>query len=149
MRTLISIFLLIMMPLMLSSETQHRFKVAVRIAGDNETLTNLMTSHLKRELRALGDVDIVRYADDWEYRVSVIYLETKTRVGSEVEYLSVAVGIDVRMPNALLAIKDRLPVVVYADLNSLNVYFWHEENLQKLCISLIGSFNDMYLDFHR
>ncbi len=53
MRNLISVILMVFLPLTLASDTQHRFKVYVSVDGDDETTTGLLTSHLKRELRAL------------------------------------------------------------------------------------------------
>ena len=52
MRNLISVMLIVFLPLALASETQHRFKVYVIVDGDDEPTTSLLTSHLKKELRA-------------------------------------------------------------------------------------------------
>ena len=81
MRNLISVMLIVFLPLTLASQTQHRFKVCVHVSGDDETTTSLLKSHLKRELRALGDVDIVGWDGDWEFRIAVVYHEIKTKGG--------------------------------------------------------------------
>lgn len=78
-RFCISTVLIVVLPLMVASETQHRFRVCVQADGNNEMLTNIITSNLKRELRALGDVDIVGYVDDWECLISVKYVEADIR----------------------------------------------------------------------
>lgn len=54
-------FLMILLPLTLASEAQHRFKVYVKVGDDghNKHAVNTIESHLKRELRLLGDVNIV------------------------------------------------------------------------------------------
>ena len=46
-------FLVMLLPLTLASETQHRLKVYVKVAGagDNKHAVNTVESHLKRELR--------------------------------------------------------------------------------------------------
>ena len=80
------------------SETQHRYKVSVSVLGDDETITNLPTSHLKKELRALGDVDVVGYGDDWEYFINVFYVETKTADGAKTGSLAIARSFAKRVP---------------------------------------------------
>ena len=97
MRNLFSVMLIVLLPLTLASQTQHRFKVFVTVDGDDETTTGLLTSHLKRELRALGDVDIVRYADDWEFVIRVVYQE-HARGGVKTGDLSIAYTMDHRIP---------------------------------------------------
>ena len=83
MRNLICVVLVVFLPLTLASETQHRFKVHVNVGGDgdNEQAVNTVESHLKRELRLLGDVDVVGREDDWGYIIQVYVLTMKTTDG--------------------------------------------------------------------
>ena len=148
MRNLIYVMLIVLLPITLASQTQHRFKVYVAVDGDDETTTGLLTSHLKRELRALGDVDIVRYADDWEFVIRVTYLERETKGGVKTGHLSIADTMEVRIPKFNL--KDNVnDVKVVLFPGNLGVAYWNKDNLQAWCISRAGSFNDDYLEVAR
>ena len=147
MKHLICVMLVVFLPLTLASETQLRFQVYVSVGGDNETITTLITSHLKRELRALGDVDIVGYNDDWRYMIDVFYLEHKTKSGVKTGNLSIARTMAIRVPkfvfsDAFLDTKAVLP-------GTLGVAVWTKDELQKWCISEAGSFNDEHLEPNR
>ena len=50
---------MVSMPLTLASDTQHPLTVYVSVDIKNETTRSLLLSYIKRELRSLGDVDIV------------------------------------------------------------------------------------------
>ena len=147
MKNLISVILVVFLPLTLASQTQHRFQVYVRVVeGDDATLTSLITSHLKRELRALGDVDIVGHGDDWEYTIGVIYLEHE-RGGVKTGTLSIASTMQVCVPkfyfsDAFVNTKAVIP-------GNLRVATWSKDTLQEWCISEAGDFNDKYLEFFR
>lgn len=69
MKNLILILFLVMLPLTLASDTQHRFKVCVVLSGDKDDAGAVMAidRYVKRELRLLGDVDVVDSAGDWHY----------------------------------------------------------------------------------
>ena len=67
MKKLVQLLCLFTLPLTLASDTQHRFKVYVTVSGDDINATNFIENHLKRELRILGDVDIVGVHDNWGY----------------------------------------------------------------------------------
>ncbi len=147
MRNLIYVMLIVLLPLTLASQTQHRFKVFVSVDGDDETTTGLLTSHLKRELRALGDVDIVRYADDWEYVICVVYKE-HDRGGVKTGSLSIAYTMDYRIPKFDLKENvNHFKVVLFP--GNLGVANWSKDNLQAWCISRAGVFNDDYLEVAR
>ena len=60
------------------------------VEGDDETITGILTNHLKRELRALEDVDIVGYDDDWWYALRAFYVEHETDGGVKAGMLSIA-----------------------------------------------------------
>lgn len=66
------------------------------IAGDDETITGILTSHLKRELRALVDVNIVKKDDDWRYALRVTYIEHE-RGSVKTGTLSIASIIEMRL----------------------------------------------------
>lgn len=147
MKNLICVMLMVFLPLTLASDTQHRFKVYVKVIGDDETTTSLLTSHLKRELRALGDVDIVvRYEDDWEFRIAVRYLEHEKSSG-KTGGLSIAYTTQPRVPKSYL--KDNVNNIKAVFPGTLAAAVWHKDNLQAWCISAAGDLNDDYLELHR
>ena len=148
MRNLIYVMLIVLLPLTLASQTQHRFKVYVAVHGDDETTTGLLTSHLKRELRALRDVDIVGWDGDWDYVIRVTYLERETAGGVKTGELSIANTMEARIAKFNLKdnIKD-IKVVLFP--GNLGVAYWDKDNLQEWCISRAGFFNDDYLEAAR
>lgn len=65
----------------------EKFKVAVYVSENNDdtesekTLKNLLRSYIKRELRSLGDVEVVDYDLDratFQYRIRIAMLELNT-----------------------------------------------------------------------
>ena len=149
MRNLISVILVVFLPLTLASDTQHRFKVYVGVDGKDETTTSLLTSHLKRELRALGDVDIVGYKDDWRFAIRVTYLEHKTEGGVKTGSLSIASIKEKRLYKHYLKDFVQQDIVKPVFPGSLWVAIWHKDRLQEWCISEAGNFNDDFLEFVR
>ena len=149
MKNLISVILVVFLPLTLASQTQHRFQVYVIVSGENDTITSILSSHLKRELRALGDVDIVGWDDDWEYALRVFYLEEETIGGVKTGWVSIAYIVETRVAKAFLsdAAHEIKLKAVYP--GTLGVAHWHRDNLQEWCISAAGKVNDSRLEFVR
>ena len=146
MRNLLSMMLVVFLPLTLASDTQHRFKVYVSVDGKNDTVTSILTSHLKKELRALGDVDIVGSDDDWKYAIRAFYIQM-TKSGVKTGGLSIATITETRVPKFYLKENVRNMKVVLPGV--LGVAYWPEDRLQEWCISEIGSFNDNVLEIAR
>ena len=75
--------LVVFLPLTLASQTQKRFKVAVYVAqGEDAHTTNTLESHLKRALRLLRDVDIVEVDKNWQFVLTIQYLECEFMDGT-------------------------------------------------------------------
>ena len=146
MKNLISVILMVYLPLTLASETQHRFQVYVDVEGDDETITNILTSHLKRELRALGDVDIVGEDDDWGYALRVRYIEHE-RGGVKTGDLSIAYIREMCLGKFYFKDDSRNTMAIFPGI--LRVSVWDKDNLQGLCISVVGYFNDTHLESYR
>lgn len=147
MKVLLCLVIVVCLPLTLTSETQHRFKVCVQVRGDNDPLTHIITSNLKRELRALGDVDIVGYVDEWQYLMSVAYLVEKSKLEVVTGWLSLAVSWNTRVSDSLF--KDEFPApVVFASFGARNlaVSLWTRDDLHQWCIGQAGGFNDNVLE---
>ena len=155
MKNLISVILMVFLPLTLASDTQLRFQVYVEVEGDNETITGILTSHLKRELRALGDVDIVGYDDDWWHAIRVHYVEHVTKGGVKTGGLSIASIREIRLgkphfKDGKFHFKDdsrNIKAVLFP--SPLAVAVWPKDNLQEWCISITGHFNDDSLEYLR
>ena len=149
MKNLISVILMVFLPLTLASDTQLRFKVYVSVSGDNETITTILTSHLKRELRALEDVDIVGIDDDWTYVIGVTYVEGELKGGVKTGQLSFAYDMAIRVPKFFFNDAFQDTVAVEYSHSRLGVSIWDKDNLQEWCLSVAGSFNDLYLEIAR
>lgn len=122
-------FLVVLLPLTLASDTQHRFKVYVEVQGEDQTINTFMSSHLKRELRALGDVDVAGKADNWEYQIKIYYIEILTKAGAKTGALAIADSMNQRV--AKFFIKDiestRNLIAVYP--GRLGSAYWYRDNL--------------------
>ena len=133
--------LVVFLPLTLASQTQNRFKVAVYVAqGEDAHITNTLESHLKRELRLLGDVDIVDVDENWQFVLTIQYLECEFMDGTNTGHVAVAYAFNERIPDfyfkALwLEILKRQPV--YAELPA--VAYYNIDTLDKFCVTTIGS----------
>ena len=147
MKNLICMILTVFLPLTLASQTQHRFQVYVSVEGNDKTITNILTSHLKKEFRALGDVDIAGKDDDWGYAIRVFYVETKTEGGVKTGGLSIASIMEMRLGKFYFKDDSHNIKAVFPGI--LGAAYWGKDNLQEWCISRAGSFNDTYLETYR
>ena len=118
---------------------QPNIKVFVDIKGSDNTVTTLIRSHIKRELRNLGDVDIVKSLDAWEYAIKIRYLKVKTMTGMETGYLAMANGYFRREKNAMFAV-----AYYSADLSPA---YWHRENLPDYCVMSVDYLNEWHLEY--
>lgn len=69
-----------------------RFKVAVLVSCENESAKSLMESYIKRELRSLGDVQIVgNHLKNplWEHLIDIHGLEMKYKSGAKTGSLAI------------------------------------------------------------
>lgn len=91
------------LPLTLASETQHRFKVYVRVDRDDRQAVNTIESHLKGELRLLRDVDIVGERDNWEYIIENFVLTLEFEDGRKTGYFAIATHYAIRLVERIKA----------------------------------------------
>ena len=77
MKKLFLLVCLFLMSLKLASDTQHRYKVAISLSFAEELNKRILSSYLKRELRSLGDVDIVSVNEEWNYIIKITGFETQ------------------------------------------------------------------------
>lgn len=143
MKNLVCLVFMVLLPLTLASETQHRFKVYVYVGGKDETTTNLISSYLKRELRTLGNVDVIGYLDDWRYRLDVVYVEILTKDGANTGKLAIASMMQKKVEKFYL--KDNFSNIKVVFPGHLGASYWNRDDLQEWCISEVADFNGRYL----
>ena len=67
-----------------------KFKVCVYISEDDSDVNKRLQAFAKRELRALGDVEIVSMDDEWHFLLKYYVLELERKDGSKTGWLSIA-----------------------------------------------------------
>lgn len=133
--------------LTLASDTQYRFRVFVNVGGDDEQAVNTIETYLKRELRLLGDVDIVAVDGDWEYIIQVYCMALERRIdGTKTGEFAIAAYTAMRLgkwvysaPANYEAYRSILPGQLLAG------YYPTRENLPQYCIEVVGLFDKEHL----
>ena len=140
MRNLICVMLVVFLPLTLASQTQMRFKVYVGVDGDDAYITNTLESNLKRELRLLGDVDIVDFDENRDFILAVAHLSTTFKDGRKAGWVALASIFTERIPDFYFktdCLADLKSWPVYA--GNLSVGYYDIDNLDKYCVDRVGS----------
>lgn len=151
MRKLVLLYCIFLIPLTLASDTQHRFKVFVDVGGDDEQAINTIESHLKRELRLLGDVDVAGKDDNWRYvlQIFVMALGTEDIVGQETYAIATYNGF--RLAKIVYQepfFYENLPATVYP-MSVLGVAKCPKGKLPQFCIEHVGSFDKQMFQSRR
>lgn len=126
-----------------------KFKVYVDVYANKEDKleADIIESHLKRELRALGNVIIVTEDADWKYRISVAPLGHTLESGRKTNGISIAYNFHERVPAVFLSdlCNDfdyfRLYPPVFVN-NEPAIGIWGKDNLPSLCISIANQFDE-------
>ena len=119
------------------------FKVYVYVYAEKEDKIeqDIIESHLKRELRALGDVVIVGQNDDWKWRFSVNVLGIKFTDGIKDQWVSIATSFQRRVPkfyfNNYNFVAPSIPVYDYGPVPA----HWPKDDLPAWCISYANRFD--------
>ena len=135
------------------AESRIRFQINVNISAD-PAIKTLVTSYLNRELRALGDVELVDMNADWS--ISIICAQVG-EVGGRPSSILLSVVITERYPNA--AIVSMLPAESkqLGDEITSNLYLardhWvrsgSQESLQQICSRIAADLDVLYLEKER
>ena len=142
MKKCVILFCVLIIPLTLASDTQHRFRVYVDVGGGDDQAVSTIESHLKRELRLLGDVDVVGEDEGWKYIMRVKSLAMEYKDGRKSGYFAIAessgwrfhqVSPDYRDPPSRLWI----PTI----LNELSAAYYPREALPEYCINYVNLFD--------
>ena len=151
MRNLICMLLVVLMPLTLASDTQDRFKVYVSVGGgDNaDQAVRIIESHLKRELRLLGDVDIVGKEDDWVFKIEIFALARQWKDGTKTGWYAIATYHATRIPESSFNNPVDFPFLQPTYDGVLGAGSYGRESLHEFCITYAGSFDKDKLELVR
>lgn len=147
MKRLTLVVCLFIIPLTLASDTQHRFKVCVRVDGDDSQGVAIIESHLKRELRLLGDVDIVGINDDWVYIFEIFSTALENTDGSKSGKYAIAKYNSFRLAKAFYILPDDYENFAAVPIIGINLgaSYYSEDNLREYCIVAAGKFEESFL----
>lgn len=132
-------FLCIIVPLTLASDTQIRFKVCVHVYNEPDTdLDERLEAFLKRELRALGDVDIVGKNSDWDLLYTYNIMEVEYKDGRKTEEIVIASATHHIVPKFLFKSykfqEPDKPVYFWG----LAPTFWYKDDLHEFAIQHVS-----------
>ncbi len=121
----------------------QKFKVYVdvRVEEDDQTERDIIESHFKRELRALGDVLIVGEHADWEWRIFVTMIGIKNKDGTKSDDVTIAISIDRRVPKFYFKNYNFVGPSIPVYHSFPGTYYWFKKDLQAWCIVSANSFN--------
>ena len=132
---------------------EQELKIYVNVSAneDDQIEKDIIESHIKRELRALGNIDIVDEKDYWLFRIEISALGN-TLNGDKLPMMSIANSVHVRVPSPFLtpdAFKSNdsltsMWVPVYS--TGPDVSYWGRDDLPKWCVSKANSF-DKFIKF--
>ena len=138
-------FLVMLLPLTLASETQHRYKVYVDVTGDehNKHAVNTVESHLKRELRLLGDVDIVGENDSWAYIIEMFVLTMTSKDGRKTENFAIATRWAERLIEDVYKYPTAYKTIQATCFGTLGAAYYSGENLPRFCVNYVNDFDKL------
>lgn len=151
MKKFVTLFCVLIIPLTLASDTQHRFKVYVDVSGDENAnqAINIVESHLKRELRLLGDVDVVERDDDWEFIYKVFMLTGEFTDGRQTGDFSIATYYARRLGEYHYKTLDSYQIMQATWGGVLGAATYTRDSLPEFCISKINRFDKNMLGPNR
>ena len=147
MRNLLCLILVVFLPLTLASQTQHRFKVYVDVSGDgdDEQAVRTVESHLKRELRLLGDVDIVGESDDWRFRIDIFMITLNYLDGAKTGYSAIGTHYSIRLHEWHYMNPTSYKTIRATQNGVLGAAYYDTQNLPKFCINHVNRFDKQRL----
>ena len=148
MKRFLAVFLIFLIPLTLASDTQHRFKVYVDVNGNDDQAVDTIEAHLKRELRLLGDVDIVDMNGDWEFILEIFVMAHERIDGIKSGNYVIGTYNAARLNEHFF--KKPTDYVLYPTIfGVLGAAYYSTENLHKFCINYVNSFDKQQLKVPR
>ena len=122
---------------------EQKFKVCVVVDENDEDKTEIqiIRSHMKRELRILGDVEIVDVKGNWEYLISIDTLGQDHQDSTKTNNISIAITYHIRVPKFWFKIYDFKYPDIPMRYIATEMANWHKNSLPALCVSVVDSFD--------
>ena len=137
------LFAVIFTSITLKSDTQvtiapdapFKFKVCVYVKPNDDTnLDSRLEAFLRRELRALGDVDIVQRDSDWHHLLAFDLLEIERKDGTKTDDLSIATAVMTFHPDVAHKTYRFSELGKPALFERVVAAFWGTDNLHEFAI---------------
>lgn len=147
-RVVLIVLVVIFMPSALAFDTQHRFKICVYVGtGDPDSdLDDRLEAFVKRELRALGDVDIVSEHSDWEFICTYFIMEIEFKDGTESGNLAIARGCFKSVPKYHFESYTFQGFDKPIHISALGAAYWGRDGLHEYAIQSVASIDKDYLE---
>ena len=131
-----------------------RFRVALSVrCGNNHLAESLMESYIKRELRSLGDVEIVGSDTEyplWSKLINIHAMEIHYRSGKSAEILAICTNFYNRIDPAHFAvIKDFYKRFPSIGIPSGSIAVHSIDDLESYCKGIVADFDKNQLQHHR
>ena len=131
---------------------EQKIKVFVEILINekekDEIERQIIENNLKRELIALGDVQIVDKKDDWQFRIMINVLGARYQNGGKAPQIAIATSYQVRVPKTFFRTYNfDLAIPVLSE--KLDVSIWPRDNLPTWCIKISEYFSENMLAVFR
>ena len=117
---------------------EQKFKVCVYVPTDEEAKTEqiIIESHLKRELRALGHVDIVDNTNTWDVCISVRVMNMSYMDGRKSPFVIIGYCLNMQVPISLFKTYDyKWPFIPVLSPEPPGLAMWPRDNLHAWCIA--------------
>ncbi len=149
MKTFVTLFCVLMIPLTLASNTQHRFKVYVHVYGDDNQAISTIESHLKRELRLLGDVDVVGRNDGWEFILGVAVMGVQFKDGRKSGSFAIGTYTANRLHALYYISRESYQIMQATWGGTVATAYFHDSDLPQFCIQHVNNFDKDRLESTR
>ena len=149
MKKLMFVLCLFVFPLTLASDTQTRYNVHVSVEGEDRQAVREIEIYLKRELRLLGDVNIVDWDDDWKYVINVFALTLETADGRETGNYAIAHYTGYRLAKFHYRLSTGHQLFPSVHDIRLGASYYSRKTLPEYCIVTVGSFEKNILEIAR
>ncbi len=127
---------------------EQKFKVYVevlkKVLDEEKNEHDFIESHLKRELRALGNVVIVDEKDDWQFRIFVNLMRTEYKDGSKTQTVVIATSVQRRVPRLYFKNYEfKSPAIPVFDYSPA-VASYPVDKLHNWCISTASDLDEFF-----
>ena len=130
-----------------ASDTPFKFRVCVYVQSDDDTdLDTRLEAFLRRELRALGDVEIVQRDADWHYFLAYDLLEITRKDGTKTGWVSTAATFMEWHPDVTHKTYRFPEFGKPALFGGIGAGHWTIDNLHGYTIQNIGNFDKKILE---